>query len=200
MKIEERRNKIHRMAETAILLSLVIVFQMLGSFIHIGPTSIGLVLIPIAFGAMLLGAKTGAFLGLAFGCVVLYAGISGIDAFTHILFTEQPVLTSLLCLIKGTAAGYIGGFLYQLLEKKDKTAAAFIASAAIPTINTGLFILGGLLMSGTLKENFVADGSTVIYFLVIGCAGWNYIAELILNLVSVPAIFAVFNAIKNNRK
>ena len=46
-------------------------------------------------------------------------------------------------------------------------------------------------MSDTLNANFVADGTTVMYFLVIGCAGINFIIEFIVNAVASPAIYTV---------
>lgn len=175
----------------AVLLALVIVLQLWGSAIRIGGTSLSLVLIPIVLGAVLLGPAAGAFLGFAFGLIVLIAGISGVDGFTFILFTDHPVLTSALCLIKGAAAGFVSGVLYRWIRKKNEYAAVFAASLAAPVVNTGLFILGALLMSDTIGANFVADGSTVIYFLVIGCAGINFIIEFLVNAVASPAIYTV---------
>ena len=72
----------------------------------------------------------------------------------------------------------------------------YTAAAAAPIVNTGLVILGALLMSETLSANFVADGSTVLYFLVIVCAGVNFLLELALNLIVTPSISAVVQAVK----
>ena len=72
----------------------------------------------------------------------------------------------------------------------------FAAAAVAPITNTGLFILGALLMSDTLSANFVADGSTVLYFLVIVCAGVNFLFELALNLIVTPSISSVVQAVK----
>ena len=47
--------KILTMAQFSILAALVIVLQLIGAFIHLGPTSISLVLLPIVLGGMLLG-------------------------------------------------------------------------------------------------------------------------------------------------
>lgn len=44
------RQNIKRTAELAILTAIVVVFQLLGSFIHIGPTNVSLVLVPIVIG------------------------------------------------------------------------------------------------------------------------------------------------------
>ena len=89
------------------------------------------------------------------------------------------------------AAGGAAGLLFRLVRKKNEYAAVFAAALSAPVVNTGLFILGALLMSDTIGANFVADGTTVLYFLVIGCAGLNFVVEFIVNAVASPAIYTV---------
>lgn len=176
-------------ARFAVLLALVIVLQVWGSTIKIGATSISLVLIPIVLGGLVLGPLAGAALGFAFGLITLIAGIIGADPFTLILFQAHPVLTAALCLVKGTAAGFVSALLYRAIKRKNEYEAVFAASASAPVVNTGLFVLGALLMTDTLRANFVSDGTTVIYFLVIVCAGWNFLLEFCLNIVVTPALY-----------
>lgn len=199
MQAKENNKKVLKLVQLAILLALVIVLQFWGSGIKIGPTNISTVLIPIAFGAMLLGEWGGAFLGFAFGAIVFICGLTGMDAFTHILIQQHPIITALICLGKSTVAGYVGGLLFRLISKKNTTGATivatFVTSMVIPILNTGLFILGALLLSDTLKANFVPDGTTVIYFLVIGCAGLNFIVEFLINTIVSPALFSVYRVI-----
>jgi uncharacterized membrane protein len=199
-KRNEAHSKIAKLTTLAILVAVVILFQMMGSFIKIGPTSITLVLVPIVLGGILLGPVYGALLGLIFGAMTLWAGISGTDFFTNVLFTSQPFATSLICLGKAVAAGYGSGIIYKLISKKNNVVAIFAASAAAPIINTGLFILGGLFLVGdTLMANFsnfgVAEGTTLIYFIVIGCAGFNFIGELIANIALSPAVVTITNVV-----
>ena len=192
------RIRILHLVQMAILIALIIVMQSFGATIKVGPTSFSLVLIPIALGGMLVGKGGGALLGLIFGIMTLMAGISGQDVFTQILFQDHPILTSLICLGKGTAAGFGAGLLYELVSKKNKIVAGFLAAAAAPMLNTGLFILGALLVSDTLSANFVAEGSSVIYFLVIGCAGINFIVEFLVNLVVSPGLNLVVSVVTKN--
>ena len=178
-------------AYLAVLLALVVALQCLGGFFRIGETSLSFVLVPIVLGAVLIGWWAGAILGFAFGFIVLMYGVTGADPFTNILFTAHPVLTTLTCLVKGIAAGVVPGLIYPLIAKKNKLAGVIVASALAPLMNTGLFIIGALLMSGTIATNFVAEGSTVVYFLFIACAGLNFIIEFAINLVLSPAIHRV---------
>ena len=181
-----------RITGIAVLTALVIVLQTVLGSIRIGATSFSLVLIPIVLGGVIYGAWTGAFLGFVFGFITLMYGIVGADAFTAILFQNQPLETALLCLVKGTAAGLVSGALYKELSKKNELVAVFLAAAAAPIVNTGLFIGGSLLfLQQTLLVNFVESGSTVVYFLFIGCAGFNFLVEFAVNLVAAPTLYRV---------
>ncbi len=192
---QRERNKavILKMVLMACLVSIVVIFQLMGSFIKIGPTNVSLVLIPIVIGSILLGPLAGTALGAIFGIVVLLAGINGVDLFTATLWQNQPLETAILCIGKGALAGLCSGLVYKAVSKFGDLAAVIAASAVAPIVNTGVFILGGLFMvEKTLNANFV-DGTTLIYYLVIGCAGINFIAEFILNVVVSPTIKTIIN-------
>ena len=184
----------------AVLLALVIVLQCLGGFFKIGTTSLSFVLVPIVLGAVLIGWWAGAFLGFAFGFIVLMYGVAGTDPFTNILVVNQPVLTTLTCLIKGIAAGLVPGLIYPLIAKKNKLAGVIVASALAPIMNTGFFIIGALCMSGTISTNFVEEGSTLVYFLFIACAGINFLVEFAINILLSPAIHRVILVVEKQIK
>ena len=57
-----------------LLTAIVVVLQLVGSFIKFGTFSISLVLMPIVVGAALYGVGAGAWLGFVFGVVVLLSG------------------------------------------------------------------------------------------------------------------------------
>ncbi len=184
----------------AVLLALVIVLQIFGGYFKIGATSLSFVLVPIVLGGILYGVWVGGILGFAFGVVVLLQGIIGVDGFTLILFQDHPVFTSLLCLVKGTAAGLLSGLCYHFIAKKNTYVGVFVAAAVAPIVNTGLFILGSLaFLQDTLQANFI-NGETVVYFLIIGCAGINFLVELAINLITAPAVHTVRRVIKKERK
>lgn len=198
MEQQAKRTCARTITWLAVLLALVIVLQIWGSAIRIGPVSISLVLVPIVLGGMILGPFYGAVLGFVFGLITLIAGITGADGFTFILLADHPALTGAVCLVKGTAAGFVSGIVYLALKNRNKYAATFVSAALAPVVNTGLFILGALLMSDTIGGNFVAEGSTVIYFLVIGCAGVNFLVEFGLNIVLAPGIFRVAEVVEKH--
>lgn len=190
-----------RITGIAVLTALVVLLQTAFGAIKIGATSFSLVLIPIVLGGVLYGALAGAFLGFVFGFITLMYGVTGADAFTGILFQNQPLETAMLCLVKGTAAGLVSGALYKEIAKKNEYVAIFVAAAAAPIVNTGLFIVGSLcFLSGTLTANFVGAGSTLIYFLFIGCAGFNFIVEFLINLIAAPTLYRVIHVLERKIK
>lgn len=195
MKEKESFFSAKRLTGLAILLALVIVLQVWGGSIKIGTTPLSFVLVPIVVGGMLYGVAAGAFLGLAFGVVVLIYGITGADPFTAILFNDHPFWTAVLCLGKGAAAGAAAGLVFCLMKKKNAYVGTFLAAATAPVVNTGLFILGALaFLKDTLQANFVS-GTSVVYFLIIVCAGVNFLVEFAINLVCAPSLYTAVRVV-----
>ncbi len=93
----------------ALFTAIIVVLQLLGSFIKFGPFSISLVLIPIVVGAAVYGPKAGAYLGGVFGVVVLIACIAGWDMGGSLMWNANPLLTALVCVGKGALAGLAAG-------------------------------------------------------------------------------------------
>ena len=195
-----KNNKISRMVQLAVLLGIVIFLQCFFAQIVVGTTSFSVVLVPIVVGAILLGPGAGALLGFAFGAVVLIYGIIGQDVFTNMLFVAQPGFTALICLGKGTAAGFLAGLVYRLIAKSNAFWASVAAAAIAPIANTGLFILGGLtLVRGTLEANLSTFGAdSVLIFLVVFCAGINFIVEFGVNMILAPAIYRIITVVKKS--
>ena len=137
--------KTRRLAGLALFTAIVVVLQLLGSFIKVGPFAVSLVLIPIVVGAAVYGVSAGAWLGFVFGVVVTIAVVTGADQGGYIMFSARPVMTVLVCLIKGTAAGLVAGALYRAIGKKHALAGVIVAAAAAPVVNTGLFVLAMVL-------------------------------------------------------
>ncbi len=195
-----KNSKTTKLVELGIFVALVLVIQLLGGAVKVGPISISLVLIPIAVGGILLGPLCGAVLGLTFGVATVIGGLTGADPFTATLLNSGAwgaVFTTLLCLVKGTMAGFVSAFIYKLLAPKSKVAAVLLAAVAAPVVNTGLFILGALtVLNSLITQNFVGSGSNIIYFVFIGCAGVNFLIELAVNVIFTPAIRRILTAVR----
>ncbi len=181
----------------AILLALVVVLQIWGSAIPVGATKLCFTLVPIVLGAIILGPIAGMILGLAFGVVVLITALVGGDVFTLYLLQQSPVMTLLIIFVKGALCGFMPGLIYKWLRKYP-VLAIFIAAASAPIFNTGIFILGALIISGAVGNVMASlgiTGQSVIYFVIIGCAGINFLVELAINLIVSPALERIIKII-----
>ncbi len=165
-----------------LLTAVVIVLQLLGSFIKFGTFSISLVLMPIVVGAALYGVGAGAWLGLVFGVVVLLAG----DAAPFM--AVNPFGTIVTVILKGMLAGTCAGLVYKAISKK--IPAVFAAAAVCPIVNTGIFLIGcNLFFFDTIKAWGEGAGfDNVFTFAIIGLVGLNFVFEFVVNLILCPAI------------
>ncbi len=193
-----RNQNVLKMVQLAILTAVVLVLQLAGIAIPnpLGGTPISLVLIPIVLGAMILGPGAGAWLGFVFGAeVYITLGVMHLDpAFTGVMFDQHPILTAFICLGKSTLAGFLAGWAYRLVSKKNEIVAVFLAAAVTPIVNTGIFVLGSLLMFDTM-QHLAGEGKSVLYYLLILCAGFNFVFEFAVNMIFAPALQRIIHIV-----
>ncbi|HIV10491.1 MAG TPA: ECF transporter S component [Candidatus Faeciplasma avium] len=179
--VSNDHTRIRTLTGTAMLTAIIIVLQLIGSYIKFGQFSISLVLIPIVLGAALFGVASGTWLGLAFGIVVLISG----DA--ALFMTINPIGTVITVLLKGVLAGAASAAAYRLVEKKSRFAAVLLASFVCPVVNTGVFLLGCLVFFMDAIRDWAGDGNVLVYMIVY-LVGINFVIELVINLVLNPAM------------
>ena len=182
-----------RVTGTAVLLALVIVLQAFGGTIPLGVVQLNFTLIPIVLGAVLFGAFVGGFLGFACGVVVLVQVIMGGNPFYTMIWANDPVVTTLTCIVKTTVAGLIAGWVFNLLRKKNDYLALFIASGLVPIVNTLLFIVGCLFMTGSVYA--MAGDQNVLGFILVGLVTFNFFFEFAINLLVAPALHRVLEVV-----
>ena len=187
--------KTRRLTGLALLTAIVAVLQVVASFIKFGPFTITLALAPILIGAALYGPKAGAYLGGVFGLVVLIACILGWDPGGSTLWNANPFLTACICLVKGIAAGAAAGAVYRAIVGGSRAhgrmmTGSIVAGVVSPLVNTGLFVLALTLLFHDILVTWAA-GSELIYYIVFGLTGINFVLELVLNLVLSTVIVRV---------
>lgn len=189
-----------------VLLALVIVLQAFGGSIPIGAVQLNFTLIPIVLGAILLGPWAGGFLGLACGIVVLIQVVIAPAGFYYIIWLNDPFITVITCITKTTLAGIVAGFLFSLIAKKNQYVAIFVASAIVPIINTGVFILCCLWMneSMAITQDWMVNtlgmtnllGLNPFVFILVGLVTFNFFVELGVNLVVAPGLHTVYKVVE----
>lgn len=173
-----------KLVGVALFTAIVVVLQLLGSFIRFGPFSISLVLIPIVVGTALYGIGAGAWLGIVFGVTVLASG----DASAFLTVSVPGTIITVLA--KGVAAGLLAGAVYKMIQKKNKTAATICAAIAAPIANTGVFLLGCLIffmptINGWAAAVGIESAGT---YMITTLVGLNFVFELLVNIILSPII------------
>ena len=116
-------------------------------YFHTFGLDISLMMVPVAIGAMLMGPKAGAWLGLIFGATSFYQAVTGSSAFSTMLFNINPIYAFLLCIPTRVLMGFLTGVIFKAAQKVDKkkTVCYFVGGFFAAFLNT-LFFMGMLLI------------------------------------------------------
>ena len=185
----QNKKQTQKLVLAAIMTALVIVLQLLGQFIKLGPFSVSLVLVPIVVGAAMCNYKVGAWLGFIFGVVVLLSG----DAAPFLAVNVWGTVITVL--VKGTLCGLCAGLCYKLFEKINRYMAVIVSAIVCPIVNTGVFLLGcKLFFMSTITEWGMALGfQNAAQYMFLGLAGGNFVFELLVNIVLAPVILRIIS-------
>ena len=191
-------NRNRKNVTLALLGAVVVILQVLCTFVKFGPFSITLALAPIIIGAAVCGLIGGVLLGTLFGLVVLLTGILGWDGgLVMTLMGINPLATIAICLVKGAMAGLVSGLIYRLFHRKSDHVGVLFSAVLCPVMNTGLFVLGMSLFFMPMLQSW-ADGSgkSLVYYIIFILAGGNFLVELLSNLVLSTGITRIIRVSK----
>lgn len=187
-------NQTRKMAGLAIFSAIIVVLQIICTFVRFGPFSITLALAPIIIGAAVYGAASGAYLGFVMGLVVLITGILGWDGGTVMyLMSINAFATILICLLKSTIAGWAAGAVYKALAKKSILLGVIVAGIVCPIVNTGLFIIMMSIFFKSTLQAWAGD-TAMMYYIIVSLTGVNFLIELFVNMVLASAITRIIKS------
>ena len=179
-----RKGEIERLALLALLTAMVAVLAYLGGFIpFFGFATLNLTLVPVVLGAAMCGPLAGAWLG----------GVSGAMFFVTPAAVGWMNIsiagTIVTVMVKGILSGYLAGLAYKLLEKKKRDLAVFTSAIVCPVVNTATFFLGCFVFFfDTMSAEATGKGMSFLWLLISNYAGWNFVVELVANIVLSPTI------------
>lgn len=191
-KTNKQREQLEKLVLLALLSALVAVLAYFGGFIKIGGfASISLTLIPVVIGATLCGPIAGAWLGAVAGAVFFATPDA---AFWLGLSVPGTIIT---VMVKGILAGLSAGLIYKLLEKANRYLAVVVSAIVCPVVNTGIFLIGSFVFfMGALSGGALEQGMSVAGYVIVFFVGWNFVFELITNIVMSPAIVRILDIAK----
>lgn len=191
------KEKTIRLVSLGILSAIIIVLQVISTYFPTKPFAITFTLIPIIIGSALFDEKAGAFLGGIFSVVVIIMCVIGADVGGAMIWNANPFLCVLVCMLKGVCAGYVSGLVYRLLSKKNPIVATFVVGISAPIVNTGIFILGLVLFFRPILSEW-SGGSNLLYYIIFGLTGLNFLVELGVNMLLSPVIVKILEAVKKS--
>ena len=174
MKKEETK----RLVTLSLFAAIVVVLQLIASYITIGGFPITLTLVPIVLAGAIYDEKASALLGFVFGLVVLVKVLTGQDIGGNAMFALHPLVTVFVCLFKGTMAGLVCGLLYKVI--KNKKLAIFVSAASAPLVNTSILYLILIVFFDSTFTAFIAALMSV-----------NFLIELLINVLLAPGLLRV---------
>lgn len=163
------------MVQLAILeaILLIMAFTPLGYLQTASGISISFLALPVAVGAVILGAKAGLILGFTFGLTSFIQCFTG-DAFGASLVQIQPFFTAIVCILPRCLVGVVPALLFHGLQKIDKLDfVSYTLSCLAASLTNTIGFLGFLILffEGT-------DAMTAMGF----SAGFLYILKIIGSL------------------
>ena len=195
MKKQNTHSKTFMLVGLGILTAIIVVLQVVTTYFPTKPFAITLALIPIVIGSAVYGAGAGAYLGAVFSVVVLIMCAAGADAGGAMVFYANPVMCILLCMLKGSAAGFVAGLIYNAVSKKNQILGAVLAAFSAPIVNTGIFVIGLMIFFRDTLAAWAGE-TDILLFVIMGLTGVNFLVELGVNMILCPVIVKVLNAIK----
>lgn len=175
-----RNEKTKKIVTLSLFSAIVVVLQIVATFINFGGFPITLTLVPIIVAGAIYNEIVGGFMGLVFGVVVSVMVVTGADPSGATMLAAHPIITIVACLLKGFLAGYLSALAYKLI--KNKKVSIFVASAIAPIVNTLTLYVVLILF---FESSFAA--------LIAAFISINFVIELIINVAIAPGLLRIIN-------
>lgn len=174
---------------TAII--IIMSFTPLGYF-KTGGLEITFILLPVIIGAVTMKPADGAILGGIFG-ITSFIQCFGMSPFGTVLLSINWFFTLIVCLIPRILAGWLGGLVFAVLKKPDKTKFISYAAAclATPIFNT-VFFMGALVLffynTDYIQQTAATIGATNVFSFIALFVGINGVIETVVCFIAGTAI------------
>ena len=187
----KRKTDVYKLTLLSILSAIVFVLQFFVK-IPLGGFTISVSLSVIVLSAVIYGYTGGAVVGGVSAVAILLNG----DA--ALFYSFNFFLTVLVVLIKGIASGVAAAAIFKLLKNINKYVGVIASAIVAPIVNTGIFFLGSFVFFyDSIKA--MAGGTNVALFIIVGFIGFNFIVELIANVVLSPVIYKLIQLVPSSQ-
>ncbi len=199
--------KTQQMVLTAVFAAVIIVMAsvpVLG-YIPLGIINATTLHVPVIIGAVLLGPKSGAFLGLVFGVTSLITNTTAPNA-TSFCFSPfiqvgefgGNVWSLVICLVPRVLIGVVAYWVYRGVKKlfKQSEAAGFLAAGVAGSMTNTLLVMN-LIYLFFGQEYAAATGRTyaLLYGAILTIIGTSGVAEAVVAAILTAAVCKVMKRV-----
>lgn len=194
-----KKTNVSKMVGIGLMMAMIIVLQYVGGLIpSVSGVSFSLVLIPVVLGAATYGVGAGAVLGLTFAVITIINCVNHTDVGGAMVFDSNPALCVIVVIAKSVLSGMAAAVVYRALSKKNTYFAMLCAAIVCPVVNTGVFVTCLVLFFKNVLVIW-ADGKNLVLYVLEGLLLFNFIPELLINVVFSPAGNRILKIINRKR-
>ena len=190
------------MVQVALFAALIIIlaFTPFLGYIPLGFTRATIIHIPVIIGSLMLGPKTGAFLGFVFGMTSFINNTMNPTA-TSFVFTpffelgevHGGIGSVIICFVPRILVGVVPWYVYRGLERIFGKQMLSLAAAGIAGALTNTLLVMNLIYvffrTAYAAANNVAEGA--VYTFILSIIGMNGVPEAVVSAVLVSIICRV---------
>ena len=198
------------MAALISIMMIMTVVPVLG-YIPLGFMNATIIHIPVIVGAILLGPKKGAVLGMMFGLTSMWKNTALMPNLTSFVFTpflpmpdgsSGGIKSILVCMVPRILIGISGYYTYQGVQKlfRNKKRLSCIAAGVAGTMTNTLLVMNLIyfLFGTAYAEAAKANVEQGLYGFIIGIICMNGIPEAILAGILTAAIVTALEKVKKD--
>lgn len=184
---------------TAIIIAMAFVPYL--GYIPLGFMNATIIHIPVIIGAVLLGPKTGAFLGAVFGITSMINNTfnPNITSFVFSPFysvgdTHGSFASVIVCMVPRILVGIVSYYTYKAVMKllkniKGKSFAALAAAGVCGSLTNTILVMGGIYcLFGNRYAAAKGLSIEALYGLILGIVGTQGVPEAIIAGVLVASV------------
>lgn len=203
-------NKTRNLVMTAALTAIIIIMAFVPflGYIPLGFMNATIIHIPVIVGAIVLGPKKGAFLGLIFGLTSLWKNTTmpNLTSFVFSPFIEVAGFggnfwSLVICIVPriliGVVAYYVYHFLCRSMKKSSSKSIPFIISGVAGSFTNTILVMNFIFIffgeQYAAASNRAAEG---LYMAIIGIIFMNGIPEAIVAGILTAAIARILLRLK----
>ena len=129
----------------------------------------------------------------------------------NLFFAFNIIGTIITVVVKGTACGFVAGYVNKLLQKFNRTVAVIVSAIVCPIVNTGIFLLGCVIFLLGCVIFFMPYANGIAEVLSLNMTGMqvftalafgNFLFEIGMSIVLSPVMVKIIEVAEKtfNRK